>query len=89
MIKNVTSQALQAQLQSITETHKILKPIFDEEQNYFDNRSKAWQESDEGEEYEEKLEAMEEILEELTSMRDSINFILHGTEPDDLSFSED
>lgn len=55
-------RALQAQAQA------ALEAIRDEMQEHFDERSEPWQESDRGQEAQERIDILETVLEALDSM---------------------
>lgn len=45
--------------------HSLIDGAVREMQDYFDDRSESWQESDRGAEYQERMEAAEAVLESL------------------------
>lgn len=48
--------------QAIAQAACLLEMVSSEMQNYFDERSEAWQESERAEEHRQRIEALEEIV---------------------------
>ena len=50
---------------SMKAAHELLIRTLDEMQVYFDDRSEVWQESERGEEHQERIDALETVLDAL------------------------
>ena len=50
-------------------SHSSLCCVLDEMQSYYDDRSESWQENDRGEAFKERLELIETIVDEMSSLR--------------------
>jgi hypothetical protein len=54
---------------ALAHAYELLQRTQDEMQNYYDERSETWQESDKGEEFQRQLDTLESIISELDDMR--------------------
>jgi hypothetical protein len=53
---------------SIDQAHTLLQTTREEMQSYFEERSEAWVESEKGEAFQERMDALDTLLEELNSL---------------------
>jgi|SRR5579862_3496619 len=54
---------------SLTAAHALLEQVSQEMQTYFDQRSDIWQESERGQQFTERQEAVTALADELASLR--------------------
>lgn len=54
---------------SFAAAQELIEKALDEMRNYFDDRSETWQQSDRGEEHQERISTVEEVLEAVSGLR--------------------